>query len=154
MSWRMSFEYDPQHDVVLARFTRCLLVSATDVQNWRLDVEEKLKAFGRKVDLLVDLDGLEVTFTAGRLFGQARREVLERYTARVCCYGGDEMTRMFLSTSGVLHGNPVNQYETQVQALVALLADRDAARRRSLAPSPVASPPLRPSHTRLVAVGS
>lgn len=131
MPGRMSFEYDPQNDVVQARFIRCLLVSATDVQQWREDMEEKLSQFGRKVDLLLDLDGLEVTFTAGRLFGQARREVLERFTQRAYCYGGDEMTRMFLSTSGVLHGNPVNQYETRVQALVALLSDRDAARRKS-----------------------
>lgn len=133
MSWRMTFEYDPQNDVVLAHFSRCLLVSAADVQQWKADMEEKLSQFGRKVDLLIDLDGLEVTFTAGRLFGQARREVLERYTQRAYCYGGDDMTRMFLSTSGVLHGHPVNQYETRMQALMALLSDRDAARRRTVA---------------------
>lgn len=136
MSGRMTFEYDPQNDVVLARFTRFLLVSAADVQQWRADMEEKLAQFGRKVDLLIDLDGLEVTFTAGRLFGQARREVLERFAQRAYCFGGDDMTRMFLSTSGVLHGHPVNQYESRVQALVALLSDRDTARRRnSLRPS-------------------
>ena len=133
MSGRMTFEYDPQNDVVIARFTRFLLVSAADVQQWRADMEEKLAQFGRKVDLLIDLDGLEVTFTAGRLFGQARREVLERFTQRAYCFGGDDMTRMFLSTSGVLHGHPVSQYETRVQALLALLADRDAVRRRSMA---------------------
>jgi hypothetical protein len=132
MSGRMTFEYDPQNDVVLARFTRFLLVSAADVQQWKADMEEQLAQFGRKVDLLIDLDGLEVTFTAGRLFGQARREVLERFTQRAYCFGGDDMTRMFLSTSGVLHGNPVNQHETRVQALLALLADRDAVRRRSV----------------------
>jgi len=133
MSWRMTFEYDPQNDVVLAHFSRCLLVSAADVQQWKADMEEKLSQFGRKVDLLIDLDGLEVTFTAGRLFGHARRDVQERFTQRAYCYGGDEMTRMFLSTSGVLHGHPVNQYETRVQALMALLSDRDAVRRRTVA---------------------
>jgi hypothetical protein len=138
MSGRMTFEYDPQNDVVVARFTRFLLVSAADVQHWKTDMEEKLAQFGRKVDLLIDLDGLEVTFTAGRLFGQARREVLERFTQRAYCFGGDEMTRMFLNTSGVLHGNPVNQHETRVQALLALLADRDAVRRRTM-PRPSAS---------------
>lgn len=133
MSGRMTFEYDPQNDVVQARFTRFLLVSAADVQQWRADMEEKLAQFGRKVDLLIELDGLEVTFTAGRLFGQARREVLERFTQRAYCFGGDDMTRMFLSTSGVLHGHPVKQYETRMQALLALLSDRDTARRRSVA---------------------
>ncbi len=132
MSRRMSFEYDPTHDLVHVQFSRCLLVNAQDVQNWKADMEEKLSIFGRKMDLLIDLDGLEVTFTAGRLFGQARREVLERFTQRAYSFGGDDMTRMFLSTSGVLHGHPVNQYETRVQALLALLSDRDAARRRSV----------------------
>ena len=132
MSGRMTFEYDPQNDLVQARFTRFLLVSASDVQQWRADMEEKLAQFGRKVDLLIDLDGLEVTFTAGRLFGQARREVLERFAQRAYCFGGDDMTRMFLSTSGVLHGHPVNQHETRMQALLALLADRDTVRRRSV----------------------
>lgn len=138
MSWRLNFEYDPQNDVVHARFTRCLLVSGADVQLWKADMEEKLSSFGRKVDLLIDLEGLEVTFTAGRLFGQARRELLERFTQRAYCYGGDEMTRMFLSTSGVLHGYPMNQYETRGQALMALLAERDTVRRRSL-PRPSSS---------------
>ncbi len=139
MSGRMSFEYDPQNDVVHARFSRYLLVSAADVQQWRADMEEKLSSFGRKVDLLIDLDGLEVTFTAGRLFGQARREVLERYTQRAYSYGGDEMTRMFLSTSGVLHGHPVNQHETRMQALMALLSDRDSTRRRNFTTRPSSS---------------
>jgi hypothetical protein len=139
MSGRMSFEYDPQNDVVQARFTRYLLVSAADVQQWRADLEEKLAQFGRKVDLLIDLDGLEVTFTAGRLFGQARREVLDRYTQRAYSYGGDEMTRMFLATSGVLHGHPVNQLQTRMQALLALLSDRDAARRRNTVARPSSS---------------
>lgn len=143
MSGRMSIEYDPQNDVVHLRFTRYLLVSASDVQVWKADVEEKLGPFGRKVDLLIDLDGLEVTFTAGRLFGQARREVLERFTQRAFSYGGDEMTRMFLSTSGVLHGHPVNQHETRMQALMALLSDRDSKRR---------GPVSRPSRTQMAAV--
>ncbi|WP_224240433.1 hypothetical protein [Hyalangium gracile] len=138
MSGRMAFEYDPHNDVVHARFTRYLLVSAADVQVWKADMEEKLAPFGRRVDLLIDLDGLEVTFTAGRLFGQARREVLERYAQRAYSYGGDDMTRMFLSTSGVLHGYPVNQFETRMQAMMAMMADRDS-RRRNFSPRPSSS---------------
>lgn len=142
MSGRMSIEYDPRNDVVQLRFTRYLLVSVADVQVWRADVEEKLAPFGRKVDLLIDLNGLELTFTAKRFFGQARREVLERFTQRAYSYGGDDMTRMFLSTSGVLHGHPVNQHETRMQALMALLSDRDSTRRRSFASRPSSGYPL------------
>ncbi|MDY7226425.1 hypothetical protein [Hyalangium rubrum] len=134
MARSMSFEYDPQHDLVRVQFSRCLLVNAQDVQNWRADVEEKLSIFGRKMDLLIDLDGLEVTFTAGRLFGQARREVLERFAGRAFFYGGDELTKMFLSTSGVLHGHPVHQSESRERAMLALLADREAKRKRNVVP--------------------
>lgn len=144
MSRSMSFEYDPKHDLVHVQFTRCLLVNAQDVQNWKLDMEEKLSIFGRKMDLLIDLDGLEVTFTAGRLFGQARREVLERYALRAYCYGGDEMTKMFLSTSGVLHGNPVQQAESRERALLGLLAEREAPRKQR---TTLSMAPHRPSST-------
>jgi hypothetical protein len=136
MSRNMSFEYDPKHDLVHIQFTRCLLVNAQDVQNWKADMEEKLSIFGRKMDLLIDLDGLEVTFTAGRLFGQARREVLERHALRAFCYGGDEMTKMFVSTSGVLHGHPLVQSESRERALAALLAEREAPRKRNVVPLP------------------
>ncbi|MDC0712057.1 hypothetical protein POL68_26550 [Stigmatella sp. ncwal1] len=134
MSWNMSFEYQAEHDIVHARFNRCLLVSPADVDRWKADVEEKLAVFGRRVDLLVDLDGLEVTFTVGRLFGQARREVLERFTQRANCYGGDETTRMFLSTSGVLHGRPMAHLDSFEAALVAMRAEREASRQRVFAP--------------------
>jgi hypothetical protein len=134
MSWNMSFEYQAQHDVVHARFTGCLLVSPEDVSRWKAEVEEKLAAFGRRVDLMLDLEGLEVTFNAGRLFGLARHEVLERFTLRANCYGGDETTRMFLATSGVLHGRPMAHLENLEAALVAMRAEREASRQRVFAP--------------------
>lgn len=134
MSWNMSFEYQAQHDIVHARFHRCLLVSPEDVCRWKADVEEKLSALGRRVDLLMDLDGLEVTFSVGRLFGQARREVLERFAQRAHCYGGDETTRLFLAPSGVLHGRPMAHLETFDAALEAMRAEREASRQRVFPP--------------------
>ncbi len=134
MPGNVTIEYDPQNDLVQVRFTRCILVNRADVKEWRADLEEKLGGFGRKMDVVIDLDGLEVTFTAGRLFGQARWEVLERYALRASCYGGDELTRMFLSTSGVLHGYPVMESDTREQAVAALKAAREAARKRTVIP--------------------
>ncbi|SEU22037.1 hypothetical protein [Stigmatella erecta] len=134
MSWTMSFEYQAQHDIVHASFHRCLLVSPEDVCRWKAEVEEQLAAFGRRVDLVMDLDGLEVTFTAGRPFGQARREVLERFTQRAQCYGGEETTRRFLATHGGLHGRPLAHLETFDAALEAMRAEREASRQRSFAP--------------------
>jgi hypothetical protein len=133
MSWTLSFEYQAQHDIVHARFQRCLLVRAEDVHQWKADVEEKLAEFGRRVDLVMDLDGLEVTFTVGRLFGQARRELLERFALRAQCYGGEETMRRFLATSGGLPGRPVAHLETFDAALEAMQAEREALRPRARA---------------------
>ncbi|NOK03805.1 MULTISPECIES: hypothetical protein [Myxococcus] len=134
MAWSMSFEYDAPNDVVTAYFTDCVLVSEADVLRWRKEVEEHLSKYPPKVDLLINLDGLVVKFTAGRVFGKERREVLERYTHRSYRFGGDEMTRMFVLTSGAINGAAVNHFTTRDEALAALHAEREALRKRGFSP--------------------
>ena len=126
MAWRMSFDYDEVHDVVTATFEDCVLNNALDVARWRTEVEGHLSRFPSKVDLLINLDGLVVKYTAGRVFGRERTEVLSRYTKRSFRFGGDEMTKMFVSTSGVINGAAVNVYRSRDEALKALLVDRAA----------------------------
>ncbi|HYH96130.1 hypothetical protein [Hyalangium sp.] len=137
MSWRISFKHDATHDVVHASFSQCLLVSATDVEQWRQDMEEGLAPFGRKVDLVLDLDGLEVSFTAGRHFSKARRELLERYALRVCGFGGDEMTQLFFTTSGnVFQPWRMPHAASRTLALATVLAQRGDTQPRSTVSSP------------------
>lgn len=124
MAWRMSFDYDEEHDVVTASFEDCILNNSLDVARWRTEVEGHLSKYPSKVDLLINLDGLVVKYTAGRVFGRERSEVLSRYTLRSFRFGGDEMTKMFVSTSGVINGAAVNVYRSRDEALRALLADR------------------------------
>ncbi|MCP3099300.1 hypothetical protein LZ198_10495 [Myxococcus sp. K15C18031901] len=134
MAWNMTFEYDAPNDVVTAHFTDCLLVNEEDVLRWRREVEGHLSKYPGKVDLLINLDGLVVKFTAGRVFGKERREVLERYTHRSYRFGGDEMTRMFVLTSGAINGAAVNHYASRDEALAALKAEREALRQRGFSP--------------------
>lgn len=134
MAWNMSFEYDAPNDVVTAYFTDCVLMSEADVLRWRKEVEEHLSTYPSRVDLLINLDGLVVKFTAGRVFGKERRDVLERYTHRSYRFGGDEMTRMFVLTSGAINGAAVNHYATRDEALAALQAEREALRKRGFSP--------------------
>ena len=134
MAWKMSFDYDEKHDVVTATFQDCILNNALDVARWRTEVEGFLSRYPSKVDLLINLDGLVVKYTAGRVFGRERTAVLSRYTLRSFRFGGDEMTRMFVSTSGVISGAAVNVYASRDAALKALLADR-ASEARGQPPS-------------------
>lgn len=124
MAWKMNFDYDEEHDVVTATFEDCILNNSLDVARWRTEVEGHLSKYPAKVDLLINLDGLVVKYTAGRVFGRERSEVLSRYTLRSFRFGGDEMTKMFVSTSGVINGAAVNVYRSRDEALRALLADR------------------------------
>jgi hypothetical protein len=126
MAWRMSFDYDEVHDVVTATFEDCILNNSLDVARWRTEVEGFLSRYPSKVDLLINLDGLVVKYTAGRVFGRERSEVLSRYTRRSFRFGGDEMTKMFVSTSGAINGAAVNVYKSRDEALQALLLDRKA----------------------------
>ena len=59
------------------------------------DMTQAMRSFDRKTkittatkNLLINLDGLVVKFTAGRVFGKERSEVLERFTHRSFRYGG------------------------------------------------------------------
>lgn len=134
MPWKMQFDYDEVHDVVTASFEDCILNNSLDVARWRTEVEGYLSRYPAKVDLLINLDGLVVKYTAGRVFGRERAEVLSRYTRRSFRFGGDEMTKMFVSTSGVINGAAVNVYRSREEALQALLEDRrlEAAGKPSL----------------------
>lgn len=129
--WRMEFHHDPQHDVVTAHFENCVLETPEDAVRWREEVEVCLARFETKVDLLINLDGLVVKFAAGRAFGRERAAVLEQYANSSYRYGGDQTTRTFVSTSGMITGAEVNAYATRDQALQALLAAR--ARGQSVA---------------------
>ncbi|WP_235685555.1 hypothetical protein [Corallococcus sp. Z5C101001] len=130
----MSFDHDAENDVVTASFTDCILASDEDVYRWKREVEAQFAKFKGRVDLLINLDGLVVRHTAGRTFGKERREVLERNTHRSFRYGGDEMTRMFVTTSGAINGAAVNHYPSREAALAALLAERDSLRKRGFMP--------------------
>ncbi|HZH75769.1 MAG TPA: hypothetical protein VEY88_07035 [Archangium sp.] len=126
MAWKMTFEYDEVHDVVTASFQDCILNNSLDVARWRTEVEGHLSRYPSKVDLLINLDGLVVKYTAGRVFGRERSQVLARFTKRSFRFGGDEMTKMFVATSGAINGAATNVYRSRQEALQALLADRKA----------------------------
>ena len=129
--WKMELDTDRVHDVVTVRFEDCVLNTAEDVARWQQEISGHLGVFGRKVDLLINLDGLVVKVPAGRAFGTARREVLEKFTNRSFRFGGDALTRSFVSTSGMITGADVNTYDTREAALKALLAAREKASRKA-----------------------
>lgn len=125
----MQFTHDTTYDVVEAKFARVELFSPLDVLRWRREVEGHLSRFGRKVDLLIALDGLVVHPAASTSFGRERKEVLSRFTNRSFRYQGSMTTRASVLTTAQVFGAAANIYASREEALAALLADRRAGRK-------------------------
>ncbi|MCS6857088.1 MAG: hypothetical protein NZM37_05205 [Sandaracinaceae bacterium] len=120
-NWKITFRYHPLYDIVEASFENCILQSIEDVHAWEKEVSTRLGAFGKRVDLLIDLSGLVVKAKAGPAFGQARARVLKRFVNHSTRYHGDPTTKTAVLTSAVLHHIDANIYESREAALQALL---------------------------------
>lgn len=124
----MRFEYLSDCDAVHASFNICVLETTEDVDRWEREVGQKLGTFGRKVDLIIDMNGLQVRAKAGSAFGAARARVLTKYAKHSVRYGGDRATRTSVLTSAVIHAVEANFHETKEEAIKALRALRSLNR--------------------------
>lgn len=126
MSGSIRFEYLSDCDAVHASFVICVLETKEEVDRWEREVGQKLITFGRKVDLVIDMNGLQVRAKAGSAFGTARARVLAKYVKHSVRYGGDRATRTAVLTSAVIHAVDANFYDTKEDAIRALRVLRDA----------------------------
>ena len=120
----MRFVHYVELDYVEASFDSCELRTEDDVLAWRAEVEREMSRFGRKVELLIGLDGLIVRPAVGRFFGEQRKEVLEKFSTRSFRFGGDSATRTTVYTTSVLTGADANIHPSRDAALAALLEAR------------------------------
>ena len=128
MTWTIRFLHDRVYDVFEAKFVNVVLETNSDVLRWRREVEAQLKPAGRRVDLLIDLDGLVVKPSASRFFGEQRAQVLMLHTNRSFRYNGSRNTLSSISETAKLYGAAANVYPNRAAALAALLEERRRAR--------------------------
>lgn len=117
---------DEKEGIVEALFSGFEMRTEGDVIRWRTAVERELSKFGRKVLLLINLDGLSVRPGAAKAFGNHRAEVLERFAIHSFRYGGDGSTKTTVFTTAVLAGAEANVYPTRAAALEALKSTLNA----------------------------
>jgi hypothetical protein len=146
-AWVIRFRYLPEDDAVLAEFENVELQTAADALRWAKEVDARLSTFGRKVDLIINLDGLRVKPPASREFGRQRKEVLARHSRRSFRFGGDRSTLTSVHTSAVLENAAANVYGSFEEARDALRRDRagmgapSSSRTPSSSRSPTSAPP-------------
>jgi hypothetical protein len=97
-----------------------------DVRAW---VEEYSGYFktnfpGRKVDVILDLQGFELSAKAASAFGVARAQMLSEFNGLTYRVHIASTARVAMYTSSVLTGAPANEYRTISEAIAALLEDR------------------------------
>lgn len=131
MTWTIRFFHDRVYDIVEAKFANVVLENSTDVLRWRREVEQQLAAFGRRVDLLIDLDGLVVRPSASQFFGEQRAQVLMRFAIRSFRYNGSQNTLSSIAQTSQLYGAASNVFPNRAAALAALLEARRVARPQS-----------------------
>jgi hypothetical protein len=124
MGWKIEHTYDPEFDVVNGRFNDVRLNTPADVERWRQESEAQYKAIGKRVDLLVDLDGLEVSASVRHEWTVARRYLADNYIGRIYRYNGKAWIRTHIYTGAVLEKAGGEIYATRDAALAALLRDR------------------------------
>lgn len=120
----MRFRYLKEDDAVLAEFENVELVTPADAQKWAREVDLRLASFGKKVDLLINLDGLKVRPGASREFGKLRAKVLAKHSNQSYRFGGDRSTLTSVHTSAVLEQTAANVYGSFEEARTALKRDR------------------------------
>ena len=124
MPWSLRFQHHPFDDVVETFFDDVVLAAVEDVKRWEEDVRLQLASYGRKVLLLICLDGLVVKPAAAAAFGVARSAVLAEFAIASTRYGGDGWTRMSIHTSAVRYHTHGDVFPSRDTALKALLAQR------------------------------
>lgn len=142
--WLIRFRFLPEDDAVLAEFDGVDLNTPEDVHRWAREVDTKLRGFGRKVDLIINLDGLRVKPAASREFGKCRAEVLATHSKSSYRFGGDRSTLTSVHTSAVLQQAAANVYGSFEDARTALHRARAMNASSSSSSSPSSSPASSP----------
>jgi hypothetical protein len=126
MSWSIRHRYDKTGDFMHVEFKDVVLATPADVDRWRAEVEEFYKPIGRKLNVLINLDGLALKPSAASAFARARAYINGKYHVRVYRYSGNVQTRTTLLTGAVHEKADVDVYASYDEALSALQRDRAA----------------------------
>ena len=118
---KIRFTEDQELDIVEAHFDGLVLTSPAEAEYWARHVSAMLGDFGRKLWLLIDLEGLIVRPPASAAFGRLRADVLQRHAHASVRYGADPWTRVSIKTSAVVHQTHGNVFATREEALRCLL---------------------------------
>jgi len=126
MTGRIDFHYDVKNDIVIAT-PHWHLQTDEDVRSWFAQYEAYLKPFGRKMDFIVVLDDFEIATTIGSFWGHYRAKLLNDFARLNFRVRAPKKVRLFVNTSGVLHGIATEEAASVDEAVRGILGARSKA---------------------------
>jgi Protein kinase domain len=93
---------------------------AASIDAWKRQVSAQLARFGRKVPLLICVDGGVVTPSLAGEFGAAAKEILDRYASRFARYGTSTTIRTISAVESMKRSYKPNLFDDRASALASL----------------------------------
>ncbi len=119
---RLELNHDPQLDVWTLRHFDVAIRTHADIDTWRELLRAELgKLGGKRVDLLISLDGFTLDPSLAEAYGRVAKEVASQHTRTLIRYGSEaDMTTTAIRLGAVLSRFPSNIFPDRRHALSAL----------------------------------
>ena len=122
--------YDPDDDVWTLIGIDAVIRTHEHLEQWRDLIDERTKLFGgKRVDLMVDMTGFQVTPTLAAEYGMKAKAVADEHTLCLIRYGSkrDPSIRTTVRLQGIVQGydpNVVSDREAALNRLTEIRAER------------------------------
>jgi hypothetical protein len=121
---RVWIEWDSAEGVATALHYRVILSDEEAVWAYKTEIATALQRFGRKVPLLICLDGITGQPAMLDLACRALGELAGRFAKGVACYGEKSALRMFSSLDAMRWSVGATLHETRWSALASVKSAR------------------------------
>ena len=144
-AWEIRAEHDTEFDVLDVSFVEVVLHDDGDVDRWEHELVRALSWYRRGIDVLLNLDGIDLTPQSAAPFGRVLGRVLAAWTGASVHYGGVGWTLFAINTSTVRNGTSSRSFADRKAALAGLRALRRASQARGASASSPDAEPWRPT---------
>jgi hypothetical protein len=126
MAGTIDFQYDREHDLIVAT-PHWKLATEADVSTWYGQYVSYMKAFSRKMDMVVVLDDFEVGPAIGAKWGEYRAKVHKEFLRFNVRVHAKRNVKLFVNTSGARFNVSTEEAASVEDGIAAILEMRRTA---------------------------
>jgi hypothetical protein len=126
MFGRIDFQYDEEHDIVIAT-PHWKVETEADLVEWYDQYARYFRRFDRKMDVILVLDDFTIAPGIGALWGECRARVHKAFIRLSYRVHSDKRVRLFVNTSGVRFDVGRDEAGSVEEAIALIVAARQGA---------------------------